>query len=85
MIICKPVLVVPFGLDMHLADQGAGGIDEDHLPRLCRSRNRLGYAMGRKDHRPVIGHFVQFLDKDRTLRLERYRPTNLLCTISWRT
>ncbi len=67
----QPVFVVPLGLDMHLAHQRAGCIDEDHLPRLCRSRNRLGHAMGRKDHRTVIGHFVQFLDKDRTLRLER--------------
>ena len=63
----QPGLVMPLRLDMHLADQGAGGIHIDHLARLSRRRHRFRHAMGGKDHRPVARHLVQLLDKDRTL------------------
>jgi hypothetical protein len=62
----EPVLVVPLRLDMHLGDQRAGGVHEDHLAPRRFGRDRLGHAMGREDHRPVRRTFVELLDEDGT-------------------
>ena len=59
--------MVALGLDMDLADQGAGRIDKDHLAAAGLGGDGLGHTMGREDHRPVGGAFVQFFDKDRAL------------------
>ena len=61
---------LPFGLAMHLADQGACGVEIGQAALLRLGRDRLGHAMGGKDDRHAIGHLVQFLDKDRALRLQ---------------
>ena len=52
-------------LPVHLADQRAGCVDIVEPARLGSGRHQLGYAVGRKHHRPPIGHFVQFLDEYR--------------------
>ena len=58
----------PLGLAVDLGHQRAGGIDEGEAAVLRRGRNRLGHAMGRKDHRPVVGHLVELVDEHRAHR-----------------
>ena len=62
---------LPFCLPVDLAHQGAGRIDIEKLAPLGFCGNGLGHAVCGKDHRDIIGHFVQFLDEYRPLRLQR--------------
>jgi hypothetical protein len=64
------VLVVPLGLPVHLADQGAGGVHVEQLPPLGLGRHLLGHAVGREDHRNPVGHLREVLDEDRALGLQ---------------
>ena len=62
----RPGLVVALDLAVHLGDQRAGGVGEQQpaAPRL--GRHRLGHAVRREHHQPVLGHLVQLLDEHRT-------------------
>ena len=55
-------MTLRFGMD--LRDERAGGVDIDHVAALGFGRDRLGHAMGRKDHRPVGRTVAEFLDED---------------------
>ncbi len=55
----------PFGAAMDLADQRAGGVEIVEPACLCCLGHHLGHAMGRKDNRAAIRHFVQFLHEYR--------------------
>ena len=60
-----PGLVVRLDLAVDLGDQRAGGVGEQQpaAPRL--GRHRLGHAVRREHHQPVLGHLVQLLDEHR--------------------
>ena len=60
-------LGMALGFDVDLADQRAGGIDIDHLAAFGGGWDRLGDAVGGKDHWAVVGAFVQFFDEHRPL------------------
>jgi hypothetical protein len=75
---------VALGLDMDLGDQGAGGVDIDHLAAPASAGTDFRHAMGREDHGAVIRAFVQLLDEDAP-RAFRRSTTWRLWTISWRT
>ena len=63
----QTVLVVAFRLDMHFRDERAGGVDIDHLAARGLGRDGFRNAVGRKDHRAVIGAFFELFDKHRAL------------------
>ena len=75
-----PFLDQPLRLAMDLRDEWAGRIDIGEPAVLRFGGNRLGDAMRREDHRPVVGHFVEFVDEHRAhflqaiveLALERF-------------
>ena len=59
---------VALGLDVHLGDQRAGGVEIDHLPLHRLGRHRLRHAVGGEHHRPVVRAFLQLLDEHRAHR-----------------
>ena len=59
------VLDQPLGLAVDLGDQRAGRVDEGQAAVLRGGRHRLGHAVGREDHRPVVRDFVQLVDENR--------------------
>ena len=61
----QAVIGVALGLDMHFADQRAGGIDKDHLAPRGLGRDGFGHAVGGKDHRAVIGAIFQLFHEHR--------------------
>ena len=63
----QAVGMVALGLDMHLGDERAGCVDEKHLALGGLCWHGLRDAMGRKDHRAVIGAIVKLFNKDRAL------------------
>ena len=66
-----PLAELALGLDMHLGDERAGGIEKEQIPRPRRLGHRFRHAMGREhDGRAGIRDFVQFLDEDGALGLE---------------
>jgi hypothetical protein len=63
--------MMDLGLAVHLGDERAGGIEREEIAALCLIRNRFRHAVSREDHRRVgLRNFVEFLDKDRSLRFE---------------
>jgi len=61
---------MPLGLDVHLGDQRAGGVEIDHLPLHRFGRHRLRYAVSGEHHRPVVGTLLQLLDEHRPYRAQ---------------
>ena len=55
-------------LDMHFRDQRAGRVDGDHIAALRFRHHGFCHPMGGKDHRRVIGNFIEFVDKNRAFR-----------------
>ena len=69
--ISQALLVVPGGLDMHLEDQRAGGIEHEHVALLGGRRDRFGDPVCRKDHGLVgLWYVVQFFHKNGTFGLQ---------------
>src|SRR5438270_699394 len=60
----------PLGLPVHLGNQRAGCIHVGQAARLGGRRHRLGHAVGREDHRPVVGDFVELVDEHRAERAQ---------------
>ena len=58
------------GLHMDLRHQRAGGVEEQHLPRLRLGRHRLGHPVGGEHHGPVGRRLVQLFNKDRAQGLQ---------------
>jgi hypothetical protein len=59
-------------LPVHFADQGAGRVVIIEIAPLGLGRDGLRHAM-RAEHDMGVGrHFVQFLDEDGALRLQRF-------------
>ena len=53
---------------VHLGDERAGRVQEEHLPRPGAVRHRFGHAMrGEDDRLAVVGDLVQLLDEDGAL------------------
>jgi hypothetical protein len=62
------MFMMAFGFPMHLAHQGAGGIQGKHHALGGFGWDGFRHAMGGKHHRlAIIGDFVQFFDEDRPL------------------
>jgi hypothetical protein len=61
----QAVLVVALGLHVHLGHQRAGGIHRQHAAPRRLGRHRLRHAVGREDHRPVVGAVGEVFDEHR--------------------
>ena len=55
----------PLGLAMDLGDERASRIDIAEAAVQCGGGHRLGHAVGREHHRPVVGHLVELVDEHR--------------------
>src|SRR5262249_40340625 len=66
--------MMELSLAMHLRDERAGRVNGEDFARLGILEHRFWHAMrGKNDRLPCIGHFVQFLDENSTLR---FQPLN---------
>ena len=55
---------------MHFGNQRTGCIKDPQLPLLSLLSDRLRNAMGTENHNHIIGHLMEFLDKDGTALAE---------------
>ncbi len=60
----------PFGAPVHLGHERAGRVDKGEAAVPCLGRHRLRHAVRGEDHRPVVRHFAELVDEDRTHLLE---------------
>ena len=57
-------LIMAFGVQVHLGDQGAGCVQIEHVAKARFRRSRLGHAMGGKNDGTIVGAFAQLFDED---------------------
>ena len=58
-----PFLDQPLRLAVDLGHERTGRVDKSEAAVLRLGRYRFGHAVGREDHRPVVGHFVELIDE----------------------
>ena len=60
-------LLMAHHFHVHLGHQGTSGIKHPEPPFCGLIAHRLRHAMGAKDHRTIVRHIVQLIDKHRPL------------------